>query len=130
MVPRGVFSNNESAKQGPAAELKMPTNLDRYKRDLDALLEKGTLLNVLIERECFPKELEKLKERLGDKADALLKSLPTFIDEYQSWYSEAMALVKQLLPDRLPDLSAITRSRRRVRKSPSKATGSRTVCTG
>lgn len=41
----------------------------------------------------------------GDK-DAIgkhLKELPYFRDEYQAWYSEAQAVIKQILPDRLAD---------------------------
>ena len=32
-------------------------------------------------------------------------ALPSFKDEYQSWYSEAKALIRQLLPDRLSDFT-------------------------
>jgi hypothetical protein len=33
----------------------------------------------------------------------MLKALPLFTDDYQSWYSEAKVLIGQLLPDRLSD---------------------------
>lgn len=33
-----------------------------------------------------------------------MKALPSFNEEYQTWYSEAKVLIKQLLPDRLNDL--------------------------
>ena len=35
----------------------------------------------------------------------LIQNLPSFKDDYQPWYSEAKALVRQLLPDRLTDFT-------------------------
>ncbi len=80
------------------------TNLDRYKKDLDALVETGEQLEMSIQAECYPAEFEaQIKKRLGDKTKALLKALPPFGNTYQRWYSEAKALIRQLLPDRLAD---------------------------
>ena len=80
------------------------TNLDRYKKDLDALAKTGENLEMSIQAECYPKEFEtQIKKALGDEAKDLLKSLPTFAGAYQRWYSEAKALIRQLLPDRLAD---------------------------
>lgn len=82
----------------------MLLNLDRYKRDLDSLLSKGDQLHMAMQRECFQEETERaINKQLGDKAKDYLKALPSFTEEYQSWYSEAKALVKQLLTDRLSD---------------------------
>lgn len=54
--------------------------------------------------ECAPKALEKaLKKKLGDGASEFLDKLPKFSEEYEIWYSEAKALIRQLLPDRLDD---------------------------
>ncbi len=39
----------------------------------------------------------------GDNLDEYIESLPSFVFGYQSWYSEAMAVVKQVIPDRLED---------------------------
>ena len=39
----------------------------------------------------------------GDKPKEWIQELPSFKDEYQPWYSEAKALVRQLLPDRQSD---------------------------
>jgi hypothetical protein len=92
----------------------MLTNLDRYKNDLGSLIAKGDdLLNAML-AECFPdkiterlrKEFEKAgisKPLIGKKTKEYFDSLPTFQQAYQSWYSEAKAMVKQLLPDRLAD---------------------------
>jgi hypothetical protein len=83
---------------------KILSNLDRYKRDLNSLILMGDRLLLSIQNECFP---NKIKEILGGRENeelgALLKALPDFKENYQSWYSEAKALIKQMLPDRLID---------------------------
>jgi hypothetical protein len=82
----------------------MSTNLDRYKNDLDKLISKAQMLYMAMRIECFPKETEKqIKKHFGDKADKFLSDIPSFKEEYQAWYSEALVLIKQLLPDRLSD---------------------------
>ena len=82
----------------------MPTNLDRYQKDFDSLLAKGEQLHMAMQHECRPEEFEGVVgTQLGDKFKDFLKSLPSFMEEYQAWYSEAKVLVKQLLPDRLAD---------------------------
>src|SRR4030095_65093 len=81
----------------------MISNLERYKKDLNALIEKGNELELVIQLECFPEQVKKVKQELGKEADNVLKDLPSFSKEYQSWYSEAKMLIKQLLPERLSD---------------------------
>lgn len=82
----------------------MSSNLDRYRKDLDALISKGEELHLAIQAECLPKQVEQvLKGKYGDKAEGLIAALPSFSDAYQPWYSEAKALIRQLLPDRLAD---------------------------
>ena len=81
-------------------------NVDRYKKDLDPLLEKGEGLHNAIQHECSPQEFESVaKTSFGDTATEFIQALPSFRDEYQPWYSEAKALVRQLLPDRLSDFT-------------------------
>lgn len=83
----------------------MLPNLDRYKEDLDSLLAKGEQLHLAMQRECFPEEIARaVKKHAGNNAKDILNALPSFVEEYQSWYSEAKVLVRQLLPDRLSDL--------------------------
>lgn len=81
----------------------MISNLERYKKDLDKLIAKGEKLHLDIQLKCFPEQLKDLKKRLGSKAEEVLKNIPSFSEEYQSWYSEAKTLIKQLLPERLAD---------------------------
>ena len=81
-------------------------NVDRYEKDLDTLLNKGAKLYGAIQHECSPQEFKRVAEELlGEKVEEYIQALPSFRDEYQPWYSEAKALVRQLLPDRLSDFT-------------------------
>jgi hypothetical protein len=82
----------------------MATNLERFKTDLDALLKLGSRLEMAMQYECVPDEFKAaVKEKYKRKANEFLASLPSFNHEYQRWYSESLALIRQLLPDRLAD---------------------------
>ena len=84
----------------------MSSNLDRFKKDLANLIKKGNALHMAMQLDCFPKELKaELKEQLKDKTDEFIKGLPSFNTEYQRWYSEALALLRQVLPDRVADFA-------------------------
>lgn len=85
-------------------QIKMTTNLERFKKDIDALLEQGHQLELAMQYETSPDEFKAaVKKQFDKKADEFLKKLPSFKREYQRWYSEALALLRQLLPDRVPD---------------------------
>jgi hypothetical protein len=92
---------------GPAvSEHELTSNLDRYKKDLDTLLAKGERLHLAMQSECFPEQIKRaLKHQFGagSELEKFLKDLPPFQEAYQPWYSEAKALIRQLLPDRLED---------------------------
>lgn len=85
----------------------MSSNIDRHKKDLEALSHRGEelllALAVMADYENFRKEL--LERYGGDesKVKAMLDAVPSFRASYQSWYSEALSLVKNVLPDRLND---------------------------
>ena len=82
----------------------MTTNIDRFKKDLQRLISVGARLELAMQYECSPESFTKAVEKqLGEKAAEFLKDLPSFNTEYQRWYSEAIALLRQVLPDRLPD---------------------------
>ena len=79
---------------------------DRYKKHLDTLISKGRRLILAMQYECHPDDIKRAyKEHFGDEGDtaAYMDALPDFKSEYQPWYSEAKALVRQFLPDRLDD---------------------------
>jgi hypothetical protein len=82
----------------------MNTNFEKYKKDLDVLLDFGGQLFNSMQYSCYPKEfLKSFREIYGDKTEEKIKELPDFNSKYQSWYSEALILIKQILPDRLDD---------------------------
>jgi hypothetical protein len=84
----------------------MPSNIEKYRSDLKSLIERGELLRIAMDYECDPKGLrDALASKLSDKkkAEEYLKKLPSFVEGYQPWYSEAKALVRQIIPDRLDD---------------------------
>jgi hypothetical protein len=82
----------------------MSTNLSRDETDLKRLVEDATLLLTTMQYEQHKQEVTKqLKDALGDKAEEYIKTLPRFASEYQRWYSEAKAVVRQVIPDRLSD---------------------------
>jgi len=83
----------------------MISNLDRYKKDVDSLQATGANLLNALQYECLPDEFKRevIRQMGKENAELLLKSLPSFNGTYQRWYSEARALIKLLLPDRLSD---------------------------
>ena len=82
----------------------MLTNIDRYKKDLETLLAKGDYLHLAMQAECVPDKFNAaLEKEYGEKTKEILQALPSFIEEYQAWYSEAQVLIRQLLPERLSD---------------------------
>lgn len=82
----------------------MISNLERYKKDLNALIAKGDALFNAIQRYSHRSEFDKeVRKQFGDAADDFLKGVPDFRSEYQAWYSEALGLIRQLLPGRLAD---------------------------
>ena len=82
----------------------MASTLNRYKKDLETLVERGKALEAAIELESISAELHSRKiDKHKGELKKLADRLPSFNSEYQGWYSEAKVLIKQLLPDRLDD---------------------------
>ena len=77
------------------------SNKSKFEQDLDRLINTGEMLLLSINYECYGDQiLERKSEKLSED-ESILAKLPKFKEQYQSWYSEALALVKQVLPDRL-----------------------------
>lgn len=88
----------------------MGSNIERFRKDLEALVERGALLEYSLRRECTGAEEfdDLMKEQIGKEAtEKLLKTLPHFRTAYQPWYSEALALIRQLIPDRVDDFKRL-----------------------
>ena len=83
------------------------SNLGRYEADLDRLIDRAVWLQRGLCLKCDPEETVRVvKKAKGEEAESHLKKFPNFDREYQSWYSEAKVLIKQLLPDRLSDFAS------------------------
>lgn len=80
------------------------TNLDKSKNDLEVLIVNGKKLLHAMCYSCHKAEFVKyMKATHGDNADDEINKLPSFKADYQAWYSESLAVLKQLLPDRVED---------------------------
>ena len=66
------------------------------------------MLMMSMMHDCHQRQFEsQVVEQMGeDKKDSYLSSLPDFKVEYQAWYSESLALIRQLLPDRVLDFKS------------------------
>ena len=74
----------------------MISNLDKYKKDLKRLIDKGVQLFHSINKDYCP-------EQYKDWNQSKIKEFPNFHLEYQTWYSESLAIIEQLIPTRKSD---------------------------
>jgi hypothetical protein len=79
------------------------SNLSKYTDDLDKLIKKGNDLFNAIQYDTIEGAEEQFKKHFGSGFEKFKKEMPSFRAHYQIWYSEAQALIKLLLPDRLAD---------------------------
>lgn len=82
----------------------MKDNISRFKDDIDRLSRDGERLLYSMRMTIMGKQ--KFKEALiksigEEKAAELIAKLPNFNKTYESWYSESVALLRQVLPDRV-----------------------------
>lgn len=84
----------------------MESNISKFTDELKRLIDKGKLLrlSLLLDLGLVDKAAEKKLREL---------KLPSFKEEYESWYSLAMQVVKQLLPDRLDDFLKLYKNEKR-----------------
>jgi hypothetical protein len=75
----------------------MTSNLDKYKVDLKVLIQLGERLDTDLTLRYF-KDQGTLKKEDELQAEKLYG---TFERDYQKWYGEAYAVIRQLMPDRL-----------------------------
>lgn len=77
------------------------TNLQKYKDDLKALIEKSLLLHGSLILEITDNATEKRKFIKYIEENKL--KIINFKIEYEKWYSEALEVIKQILPRRYDD---------------------------
>jgi hypothetical protein len=82
----------------------MALNIQRFKTDLENLLEQGSKLGLALQVEVYGKEKVKQDLKLDNEAVMRgLAKLPAFNVGYEAWYSESLIFLRQILPDRLTD---------------------------
>ena len=104
-------------------------NVEKYKEELADLIERGSKLFYALQYECnkgaIKKQYEDLfrsefpddsDEKIKIKTKKYLKGLPVFTADYQSWYSESLVLLKQLLPVRCDDFISLYKKPKSSRK--------------
>jgi len=79
----------------------MASNLERYKEDIERLANMGGKLTLSLQREVNPKD-----PILKHMSKEYLSKLPDVRSKYQSWYSEALAVLIQLMPERVDDFKS------------------------
>ena len=82
-------------------------NLDKYKNDLKDLILEGNKLILSMQFECYPEQFEEHYKTEPKKLENLKKNRRKIKEYYQTWYSEAMVLLIQLLPDRVLDFKKL-----------------------
>ena len=83
----------------------MSEKTKKFEDQLSDLISKGNNLSSAITHEFIDVRNKTIFEKdLGKEGyKEFLDELPFFTGEYQSWYSISLALVKQVLPDRVKD---------------------------
>lgn len=88
----------------------MSERTKKFSAALERLIGEGDMLLMAIEYDCRPEDFEEqLNEAFKNDEKEIakfLKNLPSFKTDYQKWYSEAQAVIKQVLPDRLNDFNS------------------------
>jgi hypothetical protein len=81
----------------------MITNLTKYKADLEKLLKLGYSmeLDLLFRHQTGKGRVDKGQKEAAQKASA------SFEDNYQAWYTESHAVIRQLIPDRVSEFEQL-----------------------
>lgn len=84
------------------------TATDQIKNELKKLSSQGVNLFNAMQVEQYPENMEHhFTHVLKKDFQAFVKTLPIFTQAYQSWYSAAQTIIRQLLPGRLADFTAL-----------------------
>jgi hypothetical protein len=78
--------------------VRVSSKFEKMKEELKSLVVQGNRLYY-----SMVKETQGLPENLENKLKEMKVELPNFSTEYDSWYSEALAVIHQILPSREAD---------------------------
>ncbi len=82
----------------------------QYDAELNELIKQGNEISFALNHENYPDSFRANLLRVFDndekKVTERIKKLPHPSNAYQSWYSKAYAVIKQVLPDRLSDFAS------------------------
>lgn len=84
------------------------SRIDSLKQELDALVHQGQMLPFAM-LDSLGIVSEKAKADLAESG----AKLPSFKEEYETWYSEALRVIKQVIPDRVEDFVKLYRNEKR-----------------
>src|SRR5712691_3645793 len=104
MGPSPALGPQVSVDVEQREHLRMVRGIERYEADIERLVRQGAKLAIARQLEINPKANVKT-----DLPKEEFAKLPNVRSEYEKWYSEAAALVAQLLPDREDDFKAYYR---------------------
>lgn len=99
----------------------MASSLDRYEDDFKRLKDLGFKLELRMQFDLYPEEMrEQMKNQLDseESVEKIIKELPNFHKDCQKWYSESLAIIRQLIPDRIEDfkgLYEVPRARKEIK---------------
>jgi hypothetical protein len=74
----------------------MAANVDRFRRDLERLIETGDRLDLAMVHEVDSAGfMKQATTQIGntERAKAFVKTLPNFKTAYEAWYTESIALL-------------------------------------
>lgn len=87
------------------------TNLQKYKGDLNKLIAEAALLYYALANEVVDNKAE--REKLKKYIEENKLTLPDFRSEYEKWYSEALEVIRQVLPSRYDDFARLYKDEKR-----------------
>lgn len=82
----------------------METNLTKYKKDIDTLIDRGAKLYDGLVWELRDELGNIYKNLSSERKEEIEKCV--FKSKYNAWYNESIALIKQLIPERLTDFQS------------------------
>ena len=82
----------------------MESNISKYQEDLKKLIQQGQNLFYGLYHEFYKEYKDEIEKLDNDVQEKIKRN--TFKGNYNSWYNESLALIRQLMPERLEDFVA------------------------